>query len=71
MPATATKASRVVGADPLLKVSEVARMLSVGKQKVYELINGGHLPRAKFDGPMRIWQSDLQRYAERNTSRAV
>ena len=71
MAAATTKTARVVGQDPLLKVSDVARMLSVGKQKVYELLNGGTLPRAKFDGPVRIWQSDLQKYAERNTSRAV
>jgi excisionase family DNA binding protein len=60
---------RTVGQDPLLSVNEAASALRVGKSVVYGLVNSGRLPFCKVGGSIKIWFSDLDAYAKRNTSR--
>ena len=62
---------RVIGEDPLLTVAEVGWMLGLKKTTAYNLVTNGSIPRAKFGGAVRIWFSDVQRYAVQNTSRPV
>jgi excisionase family DNA binding protein len=47
--------------DPLLKTSEVARLLGIGRTLVYELIASGALPEPVRIGPRAV----------RHSSRAV
>ena len=60
---------RTAGEDPMLRVSEVAQALNIGRSAAYDLINGGHLPRVTIGRSIRVWKSDLDAYAKRNTSR--
>lgn len=50
---------RLAEEEPLLKVQDVARLLSVGKTKVYQMMESGELPfvrlgRDGLRGPRRV-----------------
>jgi len=46
--------------EPLAyRVSEVARLIGVGRSKVFELIKAGDLPARKLGGATVILRSDL------------
>ena len=49
--------------DNLYSVNEVAKMLKVGKNKVYELIHAGLLPVLKIGG-MKIRKKSLNEFLE-------
>jgi excisionase family DNA binding protein len=60
---------RVLGEDRLLTVTALGEMLGVKKTKAYDLINGGHIPRVKLGGALRVWLSDAQKFALNSTSK--
>ncbi len=47
----------ILEADPLLKTSEVARLLGIGRTLVYELITAGALPEPVRIGPRAVRHS--------------
>jgi len=52
----------------LYRVTEVAEVLSVGRTKVYELINSGQLDAAKVGRATRVTRSSIVRFlSELNT----
>jgi excisionase family DNA binding protein len=49
--------------DPLLlRVEEAARLLSIGRTRVYDLINSGVLGSVKIFGSRRVPRASLDRY---------
>ena len=48
----------------LYRVSEVARFLSLGRSKVYEMVRTGALPSVRIDGCRRVRGVDLVAYVE-------
>jgi excisionase family DNA binding protein len=46
----------------LLKVVDVARLLSVSRSKAYELVSSGRLQSVKVDGCRRVRSSDLEQF---------
>lgn len=50
--------------EPLLTVSEVARMMRVSNMTVYRLIKSGELPALRVGKNYRIRNSDVDRYLD-------
>lgn len=51
---------------PLLTIPQVARLLSLGKTKVYEMVYTDGLPIIRFGKSVRVHPDDLERWiAER------
>ncbi|WP_086852242.1 helix-turn-helix domain-containing protein [Amycolatopsis kentuckyensis] len=49
--------------DPLLvRVEEAARLLSIGRTRVYDLVRTGELPSVKIFGSRRIPRASIDRY---------
>jgi excisionase family DNA binding protein len=57
----------VLESDPLLKTSEVARLLGIGRTLVYELVKAGALPEPVRIGPraVRFSSRAILEYRER------
>lgn len=51
-------------APRLLKVPEAAALLSVGRNKIYELIKAGRIKTVEIDGMKRVRMSALQEYVD-------
>lgn len=51
---------------PLLKASEVAKILSISRAKAYQLLNSGHIPIVRIDHSVRVRREDLQNYLKIN-----
>ena len=51
----------------LLRVPEVARMLSLSRSRVYEMTQTGELPHIRMGKSVRVPHSGLLRYLERRT----
>ena len=49
----------------LLTVPQVAKLLNLGRTKVYELIVTKQLPVVRFDRAVRVSSASLQRWVER------
>ena len=49
----------------LLNVTQVAKMLSLGRTKVYELIATRQLPAVRFGRAVRVSSASLQRWIEK------
>ena len=51
-----------------LRVDEVAKILSLGRSRIYDLINDNELPAYKTgtNGNLRILTEDLEEYMENN-----
>jgi excisionase family DNA binding protein len=47
----------------LLRVSEAAALLSLGRSKTYELIEAGKLPSVRLDGALRVPRAAIERLA--------
>ena len=45
----------------LLRVSEAAALLSLGRSKTYELIETGKLPAVRLDGALRVPRAAIDR----------
>jgi excisionase family DNA binding protein len=54
-------------ANPLFKVTEVARRLSVSRAFVYQLMDRGLLPYVKLGTARRIRAEDVEQLLARNT----
>ena len=50
--------------EHLLKVAEVAEILSLSKAKVYRLIQRGELPAIRISHAVRVMPYDLKEYAK-------
>lgn len=48
----------------LYRIPEVARFLSLGKSKVYELVRSGALPSVRIDGCRRVKGEDVIAFIE-------
>jgi excisionase family DNA binding protein len=46
----------------LLRVSEAAVLLSLGRSKTYELIETGKLPSVRLDGALRVPRAAIERF---------
>lgn len=53
-------------AAPMLRPREVARVLSVGKSTVYDLMRSGALPSYRIGGSLRVRPEDLERFIASN-----
>jgi excisionase family DNA binding protein len=45
---------RIAALDRALKVPELARMLSLSRQQVYQLIQSGQIPAYRIGGALRV-----------------
>lgn len=54
--------------DMIYTVNEVAKLLKVGKNKVYELIKYGHLKALKF-GSIKVTHKELEKFLENYTGK--
>jgi excisionase family DNA binding protein len=54
--------------DPILTIPEVARYLKVSKSKIYNLVSKKEIPHLKIGRNVRIRQTDLQRWMEKQTN---
>jgi len=52
--------------SPLLKPVEVARRLSISRELVYRLIQTGSLPSVRFNRTVRVQDSDLEAFIQKN-----
>jgi excisionase family DNA binding protein len=52
----------LAGAKLLYSVREAAEMLSIGRVKLYELINAGRIASVKLDGSRRIPREALEEF---------
>lgn len=53
-------------AEPLAyRVKEAARLMGMGKSKLFELIKGGQLPARKVGGATLILRADLVAFLDR------
>jgi excisionase family DNA binding protein len=56
--------------DQLLRVEEVARMLSLSRSKVFEMIGAGELPVLRFGRSVRVSRRHLSRWIDGRTRAA-
>ena len=52
----------------LLRISEVARMMSISRSQAYQLVHLGELPSVRFLNSIRVRASDLDEYIRRHYS---
>ena len=52
----------------LLRVEEAARLLSMSRSKVYQLIAAGALPTVRIDASVRIPRAALEAWLEAKTN---
>ena len=50
----------------LFTVTEIAEILKINKNAVYELINSGELPAIKGIGRLKVSEDDLRKFIEKN-----
>ncbi len=50
----------------LFTVTEIAEILKVNKNAVYELINSGELPAIKGLGRLKVSEDDLRKFIEKS-----
>lgn len=53
----------------LLTVPQVAKLLNLGRTKVYELIGAKQLPVVRFGRAVRVSSASLQRWVEQQEQR--
>jgi excisionase family DNA binding protein len=51
----------------LLKVPEAAKLLQIGRDRIYELVASGRLPALHFGRTIRIPRDALAQFIERET----
>jgi predicted DNA-binding transcriptional regulator AlpA len=63
----------ILEADPLLKTSDVVRLLGLGRTTIYELIASGALPQPIRIGPRAVRHSSsaILAYRERGYQRSA
>lgn len=55
--------------DRILTIPQVAEFLQVSKAKVYFMVQRGEIPYIRLERNVRIWESDLLAWLEKNTVR--
>lgn len=55
---------------PLLRVNEVAQLLSIGRRTVYTLVAAGELPAVRVGERLRFRPREIDAYLERNREAA-
>ena len=55
----------------LLRVDEVAKYLSLGRSKTYELLATGELPAVRIGRSVRVPAAALQRWVERQAEQSA
>ncbi|HEX2455411.1 MAG TPA: helix-turn-helix domain-containing protein [Vicinamibacterales bacterium] len=55
----------------LLKAEEVAKMLGLGRTKVYEMMGAGELPVVRIGTAVRVPRQRLLDWIEENTEKAA
>jgi excisionase family DNA binding protein len=53
--------------DTILTIPEVARYLKISKSKIYRLLSKKEIPHIKIGRNVRIRQTDLQMWVEKQT----
>jgi excisionase family DNA binding protein len=53
--------------DTILTIPEVARYLKISKSKIYRLLSKNEIPHIKIGRNVRIRQTDLQMWVEKQT----
>ncbi len=56
--------------EPLLKASQVAKILNISRAFAYQLMQKGVLPTVKILGARRVRPEDLDRYIRESVSQA-
>ncbi|MEX0677435.1 MAG: helix-turn-helix domain-containing protein [Pirellulales bacterium] len=54
-------------ASQLVRVTEVARHLSLSRSKIYQMMDRGELPYVKLGKSRRVRWPDVERLVEQNT----
>jgi excisionase family DNA binding protein len=62
---------RAVDTPLLLKPEEVAKMLGLGRSKVYDMLNAGELPVVRIGSAVRVPRKQLLDWIEEHTERAA
>jgi excisionase family DNA binding protein len=52
----------------LLRIEEAARLLSLSKSMIYQMINRGELRATPPGGPRRVLRSSIDEWVDRRTS---
>jgi excisionase family DNA binding protein len=52
--------------NPILTVSEAAKILRISKSKVYRMIQVGEIPSVKFDRTSRVRHQDLDDFIQKH-----
>lgn len=52
----------------LLKAEEAARLLGLGRSKVFEMLATGELPRVRIGRSVRIRRTDLEEWVEQRAA---
>lgn len=55
--------------DKILTVPQVAEILQISKAKAYLIIQRGEMPYIKLEKNIRVKESELQKYIEKQTIR--
>ena len=69
IPEMTHRATSEKGLQRLLTLEESARLLGIGRTKIYELVGRGELPVVKIDRSSRIRPSDLEEFVEAHVTR--
>jgi len=57
--------------DRILTIPEVAEYLKVSKAKVYLMVQRREIPYIRLERNVRIWESDLIKWLEKQTIKQV
>jgi excisionase family DNA binding protein len=55
----------------LLKADEVAKMLGLGRTKIYDMMGGGELPVVRIGSAVRVPRKQLLDWIEEHTEKAA
>jgi len=56
---------------PLMRIPDVAELLSIGRSTVYELIRKGHLETVHIGRSIRVTTSSVEQFVDERRSRSV
>jgi excisionase family DNA binding protein len=63
-----TLPERIEGMNRAMKVSELAKLLSLSRQRVYELIDSGQLPALRLGGAIRLDSTLVATWLRKNAA---
>ena len=63
--------TEIEGQPLLLRATEVAQLLGLGRSKVYEMMNAGELPVTRIGAAVRVPRDELLKWIKRKTTSAV